>query len=190
MRLAILDAAEVLIRRHGIDRTRLVDVAKSVGVNHAMLYRHFDDKAGLIDAVSQRWLTHLHDRLALIVSGEGPATSRLKDWFLTLHRSMRDKCISDPELFNCFALATRDGRAFAASHTAAIRWQLAKIVTAAVQAGEIDDGDPLEITVLLFEATSGFHQPGAGLEADGREPLLIALLDILLAGLGKPVVTR
>jgi AcrR family transcriptional regulator len=59
LKLAVLDAAEATIRRHGIEKSRLVDVAKSVGVNHALLYRLFADKEALMDAVSERWLGHI-----------------------------------------------------------------------------------------------------------------------------------
>ena len=67
LRSAALDAAEAAIRRYGIDKCRLVDVAKQLGVSHAALYKLFRDKNALMDAVSDRWLLDTEAELAKIV---------------------------------------------------------------------------------------------------------------------------
>ena len=159
MRTAILDAAEALIRRHGIDRTRLVDIAKSIGVHHAVLYRSFTDKAALIDAVSERHLARIRTRLAEAATAKVPVMRRLKNWFVTLYRQMRDWRAADPELYRCYRLAAEAGREVAGHHVAQVRWQLAKLVTEAIRDGEMAPADPLEVTVLLFDATTIFHDP-------------------------------
>ena len=40
----------------GVDKVRMSDVARDIGVTHAALYPHFADKAALLDAVTQTWL--------------------------------------------------------------------------------------------------------------------------------------
>jgi len=194
LREAIVAAAEAVIRRHGIERTRLVDIARVIGVNHAMLYRHFADRVALIDAVSERWLKHLRDILERIDADGGDPAEGLKRWIVTLHRVMRDKRLADPELFHSYLLAAGDARPVAENHVALIRWQLAKRVTATMQAGSIANGNPLEITVLLYEATRSFHDPASQGRSDGgdktddeRDRILDDLLGILIAGLRSPV---
>ena len=185
MRQAALQATEAVIRRHGVDRTRIVDVAKIIGVNHALLYRHFKDRAALIDAVSERWLTRLQGDLAGIVAAEGDPVARLKQWFSMLYRLMRERRRADPELYRSFRLACDDGRPFTGKHSAAIRWQLAKLVTAAMQSGQLRDGNPLEMAVLLFDATTSFHHPAMIDEQAGtdRQAALASLLEVLIGGL-------
>src|SRR5215475_14032021 len=49
-RQRILDAAEVVVRRHGPGKTNVVDVARELGQTHASVYRYFTSKAEMFDA--------------------------------------------------------------------------------------------------------------------------------------------
>ena len=50
----VLDAAERCLRRSGIRRTTMIEVAEEAGISRAWLYRHFPDKASLVLAVLVR----------------------------------------------------------------------------------------------------------------------------------------
>lgn len=50
----ILEAAERCIRRYGIRRTSMQEVARAAGFSRAWLYRHFPDKESLVSAVLLR----------------------------------------------------------------------------------------------------------------------------------------
>lgn len=50
----LLDAAEACLRRDGIRRTTVAQVAEEAGVSRAWLYRHFPDKACLLSAALVR----------------------------------------------------------------------------------------------------------------------------------------
>lgn len=50
VRERLLDAAEACLRRDGIRRTTVAQVAEEAGVSRAWLYRHFPDKATLLSA--------------------------------------------------------------------------------------------------------------------------------------------
>ncbi|MFW2489028.1 TetR/AcrR family transcriptional regulator [Clostridium chromiireducens] len=56
----ILNATEEVIRRFGPDKANITDVAKSLKVSHAAIYRYYNGKTALLNAVTERWLTHLH----------------------------------------------------------------------------------------------------------------------------------
>lgn len=53
-RARILQAADELIRVHGVNRTRLDDVRAATGVSKSQLYHHFPDKEALVAAVIAR----------------------------------------------------------------------------------------------------------------------------------------
>lgn len=50
----ILDAAELCMERHGVSRVSMGDVARQAGLSRGAVYLHFDDRAGLVDAVLAR----------------------------------------------------------------------------------------------------------------------------------------
>ena len=185
MRSAAIDAAEATIRRHGIERTRLVDVARAVGVSHAMLYRLVPDRAALVDAVSERWLARIDRALASVAGGPGPAAHRLRDWFLALHRLKCDKVRAEPEIYAAFNMAAQSTRPVVRAHLAETNAQLVRLVRAAIDEGAVAPGDPQRIATLLFQGTLAFHHPRLVLEAidQDRAPALEALLDVLLKGL-------
>lgn len=54
VRAQVLDAAERCLRREGVRRTRMVDIAAEAGISRAWLYRQFPDKASVVQAVIVR----------------------------------------------------------------------------------------------------------------------------------------
>src|SRR4051794_22393375 len=73
----ILKAAEDLLRRHGPAKTTVVDVARTLEMSHANVYRHFASKTELRDAVADRWLKAISGPLEKIAHGKGKASTRL-----------------------------------------------------------------------------------------------------------------
>ena len=60
LRNTLLSAAEVLLQQHGSGGLSLREVARAAGVSHAAPYRHFRDKAALLQALAQRGFEQLH----------------------------------------------------------------------------------------------------------------------------------
>jgi AcrR family transcriptional regulator len=56
---ALLIAAEQQLREHGPAALSLRGVARSAGVSHAAPYRHFSDRAALLQALAERGFQHL-----------------------------------------------------------------------------------------------------------------------------------
>src|ERR1700710_2616491 len=52
----ILEVTEDVLRRFGLAKATVVDVARALDVSHGSVYRHFPSKASLRDAVAKRWL--------------------------------------------------------------------------------------------------------------------------------------
>lgn len=59
----ILDAAEVVFQRTGVSRTTLADIAAEAGVTRGAIYWHFDNKVELYDAMIQRIVEPLEQKL-------------------------------------------------------------------------------------------------------------------------------
>jgi AcrR family transcriptional regulator len=76
-RAAIISGAAVAFARGGYAATSMADVVTAVGVTHLIVYRHFDSKEALYEAVLERALDELaaalHDEGAIGSHGPTPA---------------------------------------------------------------------------------------------------------------------
>jgi AcrR family transcriptional regulator len=70
-RMLLLDAAVEAIREHGAGAS-MEQLARQGGVTKPILYRHFGDRDGLVDAIGERYATHLIARLGTTLGSQEP----------------------------------------------------------------------------------------------------------------------
>lgn len=178
-------AAEELLRRHGPQKTRLVDVAKAIKVSHSVLYRVFPDREALMDAVSARWLNCIDDELGRIAAGTEAPDQRLRAWFHHLHHVKTVKIAQDPELWANYDIGAARTSPTVCGHVGIIRSQVAAIIAAGIAAGMFPRVDLDACVDSFFNATMAFHHPRLVAEEGARERReeLDRILDLMLDGL-------
>jgi AcrR family transcriptional regulator len=181
----ILAAAEDLLRKHGIAKTTVVDVARALEMSHANVYRHFASKSELQDAVAERWLTKIMTPLRAIVAEDGAAAERLQRWVLTLAAQKRTKVLNDPALFEAYHAIAIDARAVVEGHVAELLEHIARIIRDGVAQGAFKVKNPDTAAAAVLNATSRFHHPYHVKESGGRDNTaeIKAVLQLVLAGL-------
>src|SRR5271167_3586380 len=95
----ILEVTEDVLRRFGLAKATVVDVARALDVSHGSVYRHFPSKASLRQAVAKRWLDRVSAPLRQITDSTEPAPARLERWLRTLCLAKQKKVSEDPEMF-------------------------------------------------------------------------------------------
>jgi AcrR family transcriptional regulator len=181
-----VEATMVRMRQVGFDKVRLIDVAKKLGLSHAALYSHFEDKSALFDAVSERWLLQIDESLAAVCRRPGKDPSeKIMAWMLTLHRAKLAKIQHDPELFKSFDLSSSMEKAYVRRHMETMHAQLVGLASEAIAKRRLRDADPEAIAVVLHESMMAFHHPKLVAQHmhEKREPLLRVVLDSVLRGL-------
>jgi AcrR family transcriptional regulator len=181
----ILAAAEELLRKHGIAKTSVVDVARALEMSHANVYRHFASKSELQDAVAERWLTKIMTPLRVIVAEKGDAAVRLERWALSLAAQKRAKVLNDPELFEAYHAIAQDARAVIESHVGELLKHVATIIRDGVAQGAFKVKDPDTAATAVLNATARFHHPYHVKESGGRDTTaeIKTVLKLVLAGL-------
>ncbi|MGY0499283.1 TetR family transcriptional regulator [Nocardia sp. FBN12] len=156
----LLAATEDMLRRHGPAKATVVDVARSLGVSHAAVYRHFPSKAALREAVTRRWIDRSYDRLAAIADNRLlPPPERLRAWLVELFATKRAKALDDPALTATYAVLAAEHNSVVAEHVAALVYQVRAIVTAGVATGDFSVSDPGAAAQAVFDGTLAFHHP-------------------------------
>jgi AcrR family transcriptional regulator len=181
----IVEAAEEVLRRFGLAKTTVVDVARALGVSHGSIYRHFPSKAALHDAVAEHWLAEKSVPLATIANEDGPASERLLRWLHLLCSMKRTHALEDPELFETYKELAGEARSVVKAHVDHLAEQITHIIIDGVAQGEFATDDPFVTGRAVLTATTRFHDPAHATE--WSDPDIAAAFDgvwsLILVGL-------
>src|SRR5947199_4462315 len=184
----ILEVTEDVLRRYGLAKATVVDVARALDVSHGSVYRHFPSKASLREAVAKRWLDRVKAPLEKIANEQTPAPARLERWLRALFAAKYAKVCDDPEMFATYLTLAREACEVVKGHKEGLVNQVAHIFEEGVEQGAFEIADVKTAARAIFDATVRYHHPAHAEE--WRDPELAtrvdALLALLLRGLAAP----
>ena len=175
----ILEVTEDVLRRFGLAKATVVDVARALDVSHGSVYRHFPSKASLREAVAKRWLDRANAPLAEIAESAGPAPERLERWLRTMIAIKYKKVCDDPEMFATYLTLAQEACKVVRAHKDRLVEQIVHILDDGVKQGAFQVTDTKAAARALFDATSRFHHPAHSDE--WSDPVFGARVDAVLA---------
>jgi AcrR family transcriptional regulator len=184
----ILEVTEDVLRRFGLAKATVVDVARALDVSHGSVYRHFPSKASLREAVAKRWLDRVSSPLWAVAQEQGPAPARLERWVRALCTVKQKKVCEDPEMFQTYLTLAREACAAVRAHREGLVDQIAGIIADGVEQGAFEVADAKESARAIYEATIRYHHPAHAEE--WKDPTLAARFDALLALLMRGLEAR
>lgn len=181
----ILNATEEIIRRFGPDKANISDVAKSLKVSHAAIYRYFNGKTDLWNAVTERWLTRLHAPSNDILKEDSPADVKLCHLLQEFVEAKRLSSINDHEMFaHYMKLAQSSMEVIEKGKEDGIN-QIEKIIVQGITEGIFFAESPREAAKSVYLAASAFIHPNSFEDPD-REQNIDSVVNLLLRGLKNP----
>ncbi|MFT9367948.1 TetR/AcrR family transcriptional regulator [Paenibacillus polymyxa] len=158
----ILIATEDTLRRFGVAKSSVTDVAKVLGVSHGTIYRHFKSKAELLEGVTEKWLNEkIIDPLTKICQDSSVlGIPHLKRYIQTLIELKQYYARDDEEMFGMYTRVTEQAADLIDQHISHIVDQLADIIVR----GGITTDQPIQLARTLFYATTRFHHPAHAYE--------------------------
>nr|WP_276316242.1 TetR family transcriptional regulator [Paenibacillus artemisiicola] len=183
---SILDAAEGALRKFGLAKTNMSDVARALGVSHAALYRHYENKAALRLAVVERWMGGVFEPLGAVLAEEAPPETKLYRWLSALREFKRERARQDPELFAMYAALVAETAGALEGHARLLAEQLAGIIEAGAASGAFVCKDARQAAAGVFYAFTRFHHAAHAAEWDTPESEagFEAVWQLTLRGLG------
>ena len=175
----ILEVTEDVLRRYGLAKATVVDVARALDVSHGSVYRHFPSKASLREAVAKRWLDRVSVPLAQIAEASGPAPARLERWLRALFAAKHSRLSEDPEMFATYLTLAQEACKVVKGHKEGLIDQVASILSDGVKQGAFEVADVKTSARAVFDASIRFHHPAHSDE--WKDPELSARIDALLA---------
>ncbi|HEU5024213.1 MAG TPA: TetR family transcriptional regulator [Spirillospora sp.] len=156
----IVSATEEVLRRHGPEKTTVLDVARLLGVSHGSVYRHFPSKAALREAVIRRWLDRVRDDFAAAAQDSGPTPpDRLRRLLTAMFAAKWAKAREDPELFATFRVLAAEHSSVSSGHVEFLVGLIRAIVADGIAGGDFAAGEPEAIARAVLNATSRYHDP-------------------------------
>ncbi|HET7885581.1 MAG TPA: TetR family transcriptional regulator [Bradyrhizobium sp.] len=175
----ILEVTEDVLRRYGLAKATVVDVARALDVSHGSVYRHFPSKASLREAVAKRWLERVSTPLAQIAEGQEPAPIKLDRWLRELFSAKQKRYLEDPEMFATYLTLAREACKTVKGHRACLTDQLELILADGVKQGAFEIADTKVTAQAIFDAVTRFHHPAHSDE--WNDPQLPARIDAVIA---------
>jgi AcrR family transcriptional regulator len=158
-RRLILEATKANLRRFGVDKTTVVDVARTLGMSHSNVYRFFRTKAELLDAVVEEWLAEEERLLDTVAAQPGQAGERLERLVLRLLARKRAKHTEDAELSALYYRLLSERPAGFQRLEAATLATVGRIIAEGVSSGELAAIDTAAAARVTWQAVSGFFDP-------------------------------
>jgi len=90
-RSKILDIAEDLVQRVGLNAMSYKDISDAVGIQKASIHHHFPKKEHLVDALLKRCSVSYGFKYQKIVDGDDPAPEKLRKIALIFEEGLRNK---------------------------------------------------------------------------------------------------
>jgi AcrR family transcriptional regulator len=188
-RARILASAESLLRRYGLEKMTVLDVARALNMSHGNVYRHFPSKAALRAAVIERWLNRIADQTEAIARKVGPADIRLVEWLRELATIKQRKVTEDAEMLAAGSKVVKEMPQIERAHSLRLTSQVAQILQSGLDDGTLPSvQDPHATAKTILNATVRFYHPD--LVANGGTPAVqLAALDavasLIMSGLKR-----
>lgn len=174
------------IERYGLARTRVVAVAKDMGMSHANVYRHFGSKAEILDAIVLAWLEQADEIIHAQAMADARPRERVRQIVSSLNRFLVAKLRDEPAAREVFAHTFSNQTNPLATHLAGLKIVLAREVKAHFAQAQAATSVAALTMDLLTTTLDSFLNPLqlADRETDNDAAQISMLIDRLMPDAG------
>ncbi|WP_010543604.1 TetR/AcrR family transcriptional regulator [Sphingomonas elodea] len=156
----IIQAAQDHFSHYGYAKTTVADLAREIGFSKAYIYRFFDSKQAIGEAICSNCLSALRDAVALAVAEADSATEKLRIFIRSLSAESAKLFFVDRKLYEIASYSASERWNSARDHWARIRTMVHDIVTLGRDSGEFERKTPIdEVCRAILYAISPFADP-------------------------------
>jgi AcrR family transcriptional regulator len=150
----LIVAARELLDRDGLAAVAMRPVAERVGITPMAIYRHYADRASLLNAIADQGFHELASKVQALRLRGG-----VEQQLIQVATVFLDAALESPHLYELMFLAPREGARvypadFKAGHSPTFN-PTVNILEKAVRAGELRADDPVEIAFELSALSHG-----------------------------------
>jgi AcrR family transcriptional regulator len=156
----ILREAEQLFRTLGYTKTTIADIAGACGMSSANVYRYFENKAAINEAIARCLLQRIEDRSNVIATDHTrSAAERLKQLVLEQHRYTCEQYLQESKVHEMVIKAMDQQWPVIDAHIEQLRRCYAEVLQSGVARGEFAAKAVAQFSHAVFNAVIPFAHP-------------------------------
>ncbi|MDE8651001.1 TetR/AcrR family transcriptional regulator [Novosphingobium album (ex Liu et al. 2023)] len=156
----IIRAAEQHIHAVGYRRTSVADLARAIGVSTAYIYKFFDSKRAIGEAICAMTLHGIADKLWSIAEGPGSAEVRLRLIYSALVEQGRAMYFNERQLHEITLVAVEQNWSSIGTYIDTLQQIVRRIVLDGREAGEFERKTPIdEVCGAILQTMAPFSHP-------------------------------
>ena len=184
-RCRIIATAEASFRQIGYQKTTVADIAKTLRMSPANVYRFFESKKAINEAVVERLTNEVEALISGIADAPGlSAAERVAEIVTALHRDCAERCEAFPRLHEMVEAAMIESWDVCRRHVDRIGSVFERVVADGVRRGEFGVDDPAVTGRCLHAAIVRYCHPVLVTQCPNVPvPPIEAMIAFLLNGL-------
>ncbi|MBR1177850.1 TetR family transcriptional regulator [Bradyrhizobium sp. KB893862 SZCCT0404] len=180
----ILEVAERLFRVIGYQKTTVGDIAKELRMSPANVYRFFESKKAIHQAVARGLMVEVELEAQRIVTRPGPVLPRFRELLTTIHRMNTERYVADNKLHEMVAVAMEEDWDVCVAHMECIAGVIGQMITQGVASGEFEAPDLQLASLCACTAMIRFFHPQMIAQCATKPgPTIDQMIDFVIAGL-------
>jgi AcrR family transcriptional regulator len=183
-RCRIVATAERLFRQIGYQKTTVADIAKALRMSPANVYRFFDSKKAINEAVAERLMGEVEAALEAIADRRAPAAERLRALAECLHHMNAERYTANLRMHEMVEVAMTESWNVIHGHIERVSAIYRRVVADGIASGEFAAQDVDVAAGCVRMALVRFCHPGLMVQcANEPGPTLAQMTDFVVAGL-------
>lgn len=180
----ILEVAERLFRAIGYQKTTVGDIAKELRMSPANVYRFFESKKAIHQAVARGLMGEVELEAQRIVAKPGPVKDRFRELLTTIHRMNTERYVGDSKLHEMVEIAMQEDWDVCVAHMECIAGVIGQMIAQGAAAGEFEAPDLQLASLCACTAMMRFFHPQMIAQCATKPgPSIDQMIDFVIAGL-------
>jgi AcrR family transcriptional regulator len=156
----IIVAADEYFSRYGYAKTTVADLARAIGFSKAYIYKFFDSKQAIGEAICSRCLAGQLDTVTRAVASAGGPNERLRAFFRTIVEESRAQFFNERQLYDIVAHSCAEHWPSSEAYVERLLAMLTSIVQEGRDGGAFERKTPIDEVVRgIWLALSPFTDP-------------------------------
>jgi AcrR family transcriptional regulator len=187
-RNALLEVVDDLIRKRGAVDISMTDLAAAAGMSPSNLYRFFDNKEALLEAVAERFFAEKVRIMVEVTESDLPVRDKMYQYFARRYLAMVDQYEAEPDLLKSYLEIGQQYFEVVRGYVDLGDHYLSLIVAEAMEQGYFEGLSIDEAVSLVNQMVQCYTNPDALLQI-GTTKLkvekLAMIVDAIFMGLGR-----